>query len=59
MCIRDSSHSIAPGKFEVLNVYIPAVRTAGRLKYKVYMDGYPENVFYEYQTLTAVSYTHL
>lgn len=46
------SHSIAPGKFEVLNVYIPAVRTAGRLKYKVYMDGYPENVFYEYKTLT-------
>lgn len=43
---------IAPGKFEVLNVYIPAVRTAGRLKYKVYMDGYPENVFYEYKTLT-------
>lgn len=39
------SYSIAPGKFEVLNVYIPAVRTAGRLKYKVYMDGYPENVF--------------
>ena len=29
------SYSIAPGKFEVLNVYIPAVRTAGRLKYKV------------------------
>ena len=25
------SYSIAPGKFEVLNVYIPAVRTAGRL----------------------------
>ena len=46
------SYSIAPGKFEVLNVYIPAVRTAGRLKYKVYMDGYPENVFYEYKTLT-------
>lgn len=31
------SYSIAPGKFEVLNVYIPAVRTAGRLKYKVYI----------------------
>lgn len=46
------SYGIAPGKFEVLKVYIPAVRTAGRLKYKVYMDGYPENVFYEYKTLT-------
>ena len=46
------SRSWTKGKFEVLNVYIPAVRTAGRLKYKVYMDGYPENVFYEYKTLT-------
>lgn len=46
------SYGIAPGKFEVLNVYIPAVRTAGRLKYKVYMDGYPENIFYEYKTLS-------
>lgn len=49
------SYGIAPGKFEVLNVYIPAVKTSGRLKYKVYMDGYPEDVFYEYKTL-AESY---
>ena len=46
------SYSIAPGKFEVLGVYIPAVRTAGRLKYEVYMDGYPESTFYEYKTLS-------
>lgn len=45
------SYGIKPGKFEVLNVYIPAVRTAGRLKYKVHMDGYPEDVFYEYKAL--------
>ena len=46
------SYGIAPGKFEGLNVYIPAVRTAGRLKYKVYMDGYPEKISYEYKTLS-------
>lgn len=46
------SYGIAPGKFEVLSVYIPAVRTSGQLKYKVYVDGYPENVFYEYKTLS-------
>ena len=46
------SYGISPGKFEILNVYIPAVRTAGRLKYKVYMDSNPGNIFYEYKTLT-------
>lgn len=45
------SYGIAPGKFEILNVYIPAVRTAGQLKYRVYMDSNPGNVFYEYKTL--------
>lgn len=35
------SYGIAPGKFEILNVYIPAVRTAGQLKYRVYMDSNP------------------
>lgn len=47
-----ASYGIQPGKFEVLNVYIPAVKTAGRLKYKVYMDSNPSNVFYEYKTLS-------
>ena len=46
------SYGIAPGNFETLAVYIPAVRTAGRLKYKVYMDGYPQNTFYDYLTVT-------
>lgn len=46
-----ATYSVSPGKFEVLNVYIPAAKTEGRLKYKVYMIGYPNNVFYEYKTL--------
>lgn len=45
------SYDIAPGKFEVLKAYIPAVKTSGQLKYKVYMDSNPSNVFYEYKTL--------
>lgn len=46
-----ASYSIAPGKFEMVGVYIPAVKTSGRLKYKVYMDSNPKDVFYEYKTL--------
>lgn len=45
------SYGVGPGKFEELNVYIPAVKTAGRLKYKVYMDSQPNDIFYEYQTV--------
>ncbi len=48
-----SSYSIPAGKFETLTAYIPAVKTSGRLKYKVYMDGYPESYFYEYKTLNT------
>lgn len=47
-----ATYSIAPGKFEILGVYIPAVKTAGRLKYKVYMDSNPTNISYEYVTLS-------
>ncbi|MCB8814697.1 hypothetical protein [Desulfosporosinus shakirovi] len=46
-----SSYDVPPGRFEVLKVYIPAIKTAGVLKYKVYMDGYPNDFFYEYETL--------
>lgn len=46
-----ATYSIPAGKFETLTAYIPAVKTAGQLKYKVYMDGYPGDYFYEYQTL--------
>ncbi len=45
------SYGVSPGKFEAIDVYIPAVKTSGRLKYKVYMDTYPDDVFYEYKTL--------
>lgn len=45
------SYTVAPGFFEIIAVYIPAVRTAGRLKYKVIPDGYPNSYFYEYETL--------
>ncbi len=47
-----ASYTVSPGDYEILCVYIPSTRTEGRLKYHVYMDGYPENDFYEYQTLT-------
>lgn len=46
------SYQVPAGVRQDLDVYIPAVVTAGRLNYEVYMDGYPENVFYEYKTLT-------
>lgn len=54
-----ASYSIKPGAFETLNAYIPAVKTEGKLKYKVYMDGYPESVFYEYKSLGGASFAPL
>lgn len=48
-----ASYSIPPGRFEIISVYIPAIATAGRFKYKVYMDGYENDFFYEYKTLSA------
>ena len=47
-----ASYYVPIGLFQAMQVYIPAVKTAGRLKYKVYMDGYPNNYFYSYKTLT-------
>lgn len=54
-----ASYVVQPGAFETLNAYIPAAKTEGRLKYKVYMDGYPENVFYEYENLGGASFAPL
>lgn len=48
-----ANYSIPAGAFENVAAYIPAMKTAGRLKYKVYMDSNPSNVFYEYKTLYA------
>lgn len=48
-----ASYSIPAGKFETLGAYIPGVKTSGKLKYKVYMDGYPNDYFYEYKTLNT------
>lgn len=48
-----ASYSIPAKKFETLEVYIPGVKTSGRLKYKVYMDGYPNDYFYECKTLNT------
>lgn len=46
-----ATYSVPPGKFQIMNVYIPATVTSGRLKYRVYMEGHPDQVFYEYKTL--------
>lgn len=46
-----ASYNVPPGNYENLVAYLPAVRTAGRLIYEVYMDGYPDNVFYQYDDL--------
>lgn len=47
------SYDVPIGKFQIINVYIPAAKTEGRLKYEVYMDGYPDDKFYEYVTLNT------
>lgn len=47
------SYDVPIGKFQIINVYIPSAKTEGRLKYEVYMDGYPDDKFYEYVTLNT------
>lgn len=47
------TYSVPKGKYQEIGVYIPATKTEGKLKYKVYMDGYPDKTFYEYKTLTT------
>lgn len=54
-----ASYVVQPGAFQKLCAYIPAAKTEGRLKYKVYMDGYPENVFYEYESLGGAAFAPL
>ncbi len=49
------SYVVAPGTFQRVNAYIPAAVTTGRLKYEVYMDSNPENIFYEYKNLNSSS----
>lgn len=47
------SLEIAPGKKQLITGYIPRISTRGSLKYKVYMDGYPNNYWYEYTSLSS------
>lgn len=43
-----ASYTVKSGKYEKIEAFIPAVKTAGKIKYRVYMDSNPGNVFYEY-----------
>lgn len=48
-----ASYPVNPGEFIKVEAFIPSAKTAGRLVYSVYMDGYPQNTFTEYKTLSV------
>lgn len=47
-----ASIQVPPGQTIVLRGYIPGVTINGSLVYKMYMDGYEENWWYEYEPIT-------
>lgn len=49
-----ASVQLPPGGSVTITGYIPGLTAAGSLKYKVYMDGYPSNWWYEYTPVSGI-----
>lgn len=48
-----ASTTVAPGASVIIRAYIPAVTTRGSLVYKVWMDGYESDWWYEYDAVSS------
>ncbi len=48
-------YAVPAGKKEKIEVFFPAVKATGSIKYKVWMDGYPSNIFYEYKDVYGIA----
>lgn len=46
-----ADYTVAAGSYEGVNTTITAIKTAGKLKYRVYKESSPDDIIYQYKTL--------